>query len=169
MLSNGALGVPWVQKGRVSFNLYSDYLLSYQIPSKCKVKQTVSDSHCLPPPPQCIMIYSMTTRCCSCKNKMWEMAHWSPRRREMCKLKAHTGSIVAPSVLHPKQINIPLLQIVSPSQSELLFPFWPWAEKWLRLSSKLTGSWIKRPDWLPGSACNTFVQTQRAGERVKTS
>ncbi len=45
VLLNRALGVHWAQKGRVSFNLYSDYLLSYQIPSECEVKQTASLTH----------------------------------------------------------------------------------------------------------------------------
>ena len=45
VLLNRALGLCWAQKGRVSFNLYSGYLLSYQIPSECEVKQTASLTH----------------------------------------------------------------------------------------------------------------------------
>lgn len=45
VLLNRALGMCWGQKGRVSFNLYSDYLLSYQIPSEREVKQTASLTH----------------------------------------------------------------------------------------------------------------------------
>lgn len=60
----------WAQKGRVSFNLYSDYLLSYQIPSEWSQADCFSDSRCLPPPPRCIMIYSMTARRWGCKIKM---------------------------------------------------------------------------------------------------
>lgn len=45
VLLNRALGVSWVQKGSVRFNLYSGYLLSYQIPSECEVNQTASLTH----------------------------------------------------------------------------------------------------------------------------
>lgn len=63
-----------------------------------------SDSRCLPPPPRCIMIYSMTTRC-----RDWKIKTRSTRCltlitwwRETCKqvLKAHTWS------LHPVLAHI---------------------------------------------------------------
>lgn len=71
------------------------------------------------------------------------------------------------------KINIPLLKIVPPSQSELLFPFWPSAEKWLRLSSKLTISCIKRPATLTAWVCmqHTCANTAScwAGQDIITS
>lgn len=95
MLLNRALRVSRARKGRVSFNLYSDYLLSYQIPSECEVKQTASlTQRSLPPPPRYIMIYSTTTRCWDCKIKM----HSARCRRKTCRRVSFPAPFLHPQI-----------------------------------------------------------------------